>query len=70
MTKLIEFDIKTGAQNMQTDSDLLNFAIQNELTEPTFRIYGWSPVCVSLGRNQSDEFLDKDFLNSQNIDVV
>jgi len=55
---------------MQTDSDLLNFAIQNELTEPTFRIYGWSPVCVSLGRNQSDEFLDKDFLNSQNIDVV
>jgi len=70
MTKLIDFEIKTGAQNMQTDSDLLDFAIENSLLEPIFRIYGWSPACVSLGRNQSDEFLDNDFLTSQNIDIV
>lgn len=70
MVKLIEYQVNTGAENMQTDSDLLNFAIDNNLQEPIFRLYGWSPACVSLGRNQSDEFLDKDFLKSKNIDIV
>ena len=55
---------------MQIDSDLLNFAIENRLEEPIFRLYGWSPACVSLGRNQNDEFLDLEFLKSKNIDVV
>jgi len=70
MIKFIDFEIKTGAENMQTDSDLLNFAIQNELSEPIFRLYGWSPACISLGRNQNDDFLDRNFLKSQNIDIV
>lgn len=68
--KTIDFEIKTGVENMQIDSDLLDFAIENNLKEPIFRLYGWSPACVSLGRNQSDEFLDKEFLKSKNIDVV
>lgn len=55
---------------MQIDSDLLDFAIKNSLQEPIFRLYGWSPACVSLGRNQNDEFLDREFLKSNNIDVV
>lgn len=55
---------------MQIDNDLLNFAIKNELKEPIFRLYGWSPACVSLGRNQKDDFLDYEFLKSKNIDVV
>lgn len=55
---------------MQIDSDLLDFAIKNQLTEPIFRLYAWSPACVSLGRNQSDDFLDNEFLKSKNIDVV
>lgn len=55
---------------MQIDSDLLDFAIKNKLSEPIFRLYAWSPACVSLGRNQSDDFLDKEFLKSKNIDVV
>ena len=70
MTKFIPFEIKTGIENMQTDSDLLNSAIEQKLSEPIFRLYGWKPYCVSLGRNQDDKFLDKDFLSSQNIDVV
>lgn len=39
---------------MQIDSDLLDEAIQNQTKEPTFRLYGWSPKCVSLGRNQKE----------------
>lgn len=55
---------------MQIDSDLLDFAIKNELKEPIFRLYGWDPACVSLGRNQKDDFLDYELLKSKNIDVV
>ena len=68
--KYSELVTKTGAENMQIDSDLLDFAIDNKLNEPIFRLYAWSPACVSLGRNQDDSFLDKDFLKSQNIDIV
>lgn len=68
--KHLEFEINTGEKNMQIDSDLLDFAIENQIKEPILRFYGWSPACVSLGRNQSDEFLNKRFLKSQNIDVV
>lgn len=68
--KYIEFEINTGEKNMQIDNDLLDFAIENKLAEPIFRLYAWSPACVSLGRNQKDDFLDKEFLKSQNIDIV
>ncbi|MDD3436014.1 MAG: lipoate--protein ligase family protein [Candidatus Gastranaerophilales bacterium] len=68
--KYIEFEINTGEKNMQIDNDLLDFAIKNQLKEPILRLYAWSPACVSLGRNQNDDFLDKNFLKSKNIDVV
>lgn len=68
--KIIPFETRTGKENMQIDSDLLDFAIKNELKEPIFRLYGWEPACVSLGRNQKDDFLDYELLKSKNIDVV
>ena len=68
--KIIPYETRTGKKNMQIDSDLLDFAIKNELKEPIFRLYGWKPACVSLGRNQKDDFLDYEFLKSKNIDVV
>lgn len=68
--KYVEFEVNTGEKNMQIDNDLLEFAIKNQISEPVFRLYGWSPACISLGRNQSDEFLNKDFLKSKNIDIV
>lgn len=68
--KIIPYETRTGKENMQIDSDLLDFAIKNELKEPIFRLYGWEPACVSLGRNQKDDFLDYEFLKSKNIDVV
>ena len=66
----LPFKINTGAVNMQKDADLLENAIKNQLPEPIFRLYGWSPACVSLGRNQKSEFLDEKFLKDNNIDVV
>ena len=54
----IKFGTYTGVENMQIDSDLLDEAIEKGLTEPRFRLYAWSPRCISLGRNQKDDFLD------------
>ena len=68
--KIIPYETRTGKENMQIDSELLDFAIKNELKEPIFRLYGWKPACVSLGRNQKDDFLDYELLKSKNIDVV
>lgn len=68
--KFIPYEVKTGQENMQIDSDLLEYAIKNKLKEPIFRLYGWSPACVSLGRNQKSDFLDLDFLKQNNIDYV
>ena len=68
--KFLDYEVKTGAENMQIDSDLLDNAIKEQSQEPIFRLYGWSPACISLGRNQKDDFLDYDFLKAKNIDVV
>lgn len=68
--EFIPYEIKTGKQNMNIDSDLLDYAINNKLSEPIFRLYGWSPACVSLGRNQDDKFLDYELLRHCGIDVV
>ena len=68
--KIIPYEVKTGFENMQIDSDLLDKFIVEHCKEPVFRLYGWSPACVSLGRNQKDDFIDYDFLKSKNIDVV
>lgn len=53
----IGYKVYTGNENMQIDSDLLDSAIENQTKEPIFRLYGWSPKCISLGRNQKDDFL-------------
>ena len=63
--KLIEYNVYSGQENMQIDSDILDTAISNNTTEPIFRLYGWSPKCISLGRNQKN-----DFIKYKNIDCV
>ena len=68
--KIIPYETRTGKENMQIDSDMIDFSIKKELKEPIFRLYGWEPACVSLGRNQKDDFLDYELLKSKNIDVV
>lgn len=68
--KYINYQVLTGQENMRIDSDLLDSAIENKLDYPIFRLYAWEPACVSLGRNQKDDFLDRSFLKENNIDVV
>ena len=53
----IKFGTYTGKENMQIDSDLLDEAIEKQIQEPRFRLYAWSPRCISLGRNQDESFL-------------
>ena len=55
--KYIKFETYNGRDNMQIDSDLLDKAIETQTKEPIFRLYAWSPRCISLGRNQKDDFL-------------
>ena len=70
MAKLIEYKINTGKYNMDYDSFLLEEAIKNEEKEPIIRFYGWSPACVSLGRNQSIEHINVEYCKVNNIDIV
>jgi lipoate-protein ligase A len=67
---MIPYSINSGKKNMQIDEELLNSSILTKNKMPKFRLYGWSPACISLGRNQDDKFLDKTFLKKNNIDVV
>jgi len=64
----IKFGTYTGKENMQIDSDLLENAIEKQSKEPVFRLYAWEPRCISLGRNQKDDFLTIN--NATNEDVV
>ena len=68
--RFIEYKVDTGAKNMQIDSDLLDESIAIKSTEPVFRLYGWSPACISLGRNQDDSFVNNTLLKKYNIDCV
>ena len=68
--RFIDYEIRTGKENMQIDSDLLDESIRNQYDEPVFRLYGWKPACVSLGRNQDEGFINKKLLSEYNIDCV
>ena len=68
--RFIDYEIRTGKENMQIDSDLLDESIRNQYNEPVFRLYGWKPACVSLGRNQDEGFINKKLLSEYNIDCV
>lgn len=70
MTEFVPYSENSGQVNMDIDNDLLNRAISQKLNYPIFRLYGWNPPCVSLGRNQDDSFIDYEFLKNNNVDVV
>lgn len=62
--KLIKYSVHNGFENMQFDSDLLDNAILCKSNYPIFRLYGWNPMCISLGRNQKCDF------RKEGIDIV
>ena len=55
--RYVKFGTYTGEENMQIDSDLLDEAIETQAQEPVFRLYAWKPRCITLGRNQKDDFI-------------
>ena len=64
----IPYSVNSGKFNMDFDEKLLNIAVSEKKETPTLRLYGWSPACVSLGRNQDDSHINKDFCNENNIE--
>lgn len=62
--KYLGYSVNTGAENMRIDSEMLDDSIANESKGVLFRLYGWKPMCISLGRNQKEDFL------TGNIDYV
>ncbi len=55
--RYLGYSINCGEKNMLHDAEMLKDAINNKLEEPLFRLYGWHPACISLGKNQKDDFL-------------
>ncbi|MBQ7449803.1 lipoate--protein ligase family protein [bacterium] len=70
MAKFVKFETKTGFKNMQKDSVLFEQAVSENMKEPILRFYGWSPACVSLGRNQKENTINIRYCKNNNIDVV
>lgn len=64
----VPYSVNDGAFNMNFDSKMLDFTIKTRI--PVLRFYGWSPACVSLGRNQQDSRIDRQFCEENNIEIV
>ena len=70
MAKLFDYKLNTGIFNMSEDERLLEYSIENNLKTPILRFYGWSPACVSLGRNQSESGINIEYCKNHNIQIV
>lgn len=54
--KFIPYSVHTGEKNMAVDEELLDDAVGSGASDIIFRLYGWNPKCISLGRNQKSDF--------------
>lgn len=68
--KIVDYNIFNGQKNMDIDSEIFEESIRLNRKEAVFRFYGWSPACVSLGRNQKDDFIDYNLLKKYGVDCV
>jgi lipoate-protein ligase A len=58
-----------GAMNMAIDQAILEEVIARR-SQPTLRLYSWSPPCLSLGRSQHLAEVDLEACSSAGIDTV
>ncbi len=58
-----------GATNMAVDEAILTAVLEGS-SPPTLRFYGWSPPCLSLGRNQPLADVDRAACIRAGVDVV
>lgn len=67
--RLIRDDRRPGYANMARDQALLDFADRDGLA--VLRLYGWSPHCLSFGRNEPAlRRYDRDQIAAQGLDLV
>jgi lipoyl(octanoyl) transferase len=67
--RLIVDPATDGPSNMAVDEAILH-AVAGGTRPPTLRFYGWSPACLSLGRNQPLADADQAACQAAGIDVV
>lgn len=58
-----------GATNMAVDEAILDAVVEGD-SPPTLRFYGWSPPCLSLGRNQPLAEANLDACRAAGVDVI
>ena len=67
--RLLRTPPKGGAWNMAVDEAVLEAAERGE-SRPTLRLYAWEPACLSLGRAQSVNDVDRGRLESNGWELV
>lgn len=65
--KLIESGSLTGQENMDLDVELATHCSNNEAY---FRLYRWTPYCITLGANQKFDDINLEKSKKDGIDVV
>ncbi len=69
MIRVVSEESRTGLENMAMDVSLMKHAERTK--QPFFlRLYGWQPPCLSLGRFQSSDIIDKEYLRNRGYDLV
>ena len=58
-----------GATNMAVDEAIMT-SVREGTSLPTLRLYAWSPPCLSLGRNQPLDDVDREACHAGGVDVV
>ncbi len=67
--ELIISGAATGAENMRRDLDLWEL-VRSGSRQTSLRLYTWQPWCVSLGKHQPLEAIDRDACQRSGFDVV
>lgn len=66
----IPYSVNNGKFNMKKDEQILSYAIKRSLNAPILRLYGWKPYCISLGRNQTGDKINREYCYMNGIDIV
>jgi len=67
--KLLNTGYASGEENMAFD-ELCVHQVENQISPPIFRLYGWNPWAVSLGYHQTLEHISLNECKLRSIDVV
>lgn len=60
----------SGAHNMSSDAEYLQFMQEQSDAIPLLRLYSWSPFAASLGRHQRESDIDADKCKRLGFDIV